>query len=57
VDPALFDVERERELLRLMVERGPLVDGVSGQATVTVDALPFDRYAEPLGRIEEILSG
>jgi hypothetical protein len=51
----LFDVERERELLRLMVERGPLVDGVSGQATVSVDGLPFARYAEPLRRIGELL--
>jgi hypothetical protein len=51
----LFDVERERELLRIMVEQGPLVDGVSGQPTVSVDGLPFERYAEPLLRIKDCL--
>jgi hypothetical protein len=52
---SLFDVERERELLRLMVERGPLVDGVTARQTVTVDGLSFDDYAEPLRRIGELL--
>jgi hypothetical protein len=51
----LFDVERERELLRVMVEQGPLVDGVSGKPTVSVDGLPFERYAEPLQRIGQLL--
>jgi len=50
-DPELFDPARERELLRIMVERGPLVDGTSGQATVTVDGLSFERYVEPLVQI------
>jgi hypothetical protein len=52
-EPELFDTERERELLRVMVERGPLVDGVTGQPTVTVDGLPFERYVEPLRRLGE----
>jgi D-glutamate cyclase len=52
---SLFDVERERELLRIMVEQGPLVDGVTGRQTVTVDGLSFDDYAEPLRRIGEVL--
>ena len=56
LDPELFDVERERELLRVMVEEGPLVDGVTAQRTVTVDGLSFERYAEPLRRIGEILA-
>jgi hypothetical protein len=47
-DAGLFDVERERDLLRVMVEQGPLVDGVTGKATVSVDGLAFERYAEPL---------
>jgi D-glutamate cyclase len=51
----LFDVEGEHELLRVMVEQGPLVDGVTGQPTVTVDGLPFERYAEPLRRIGELV--
>jgi hypothetical protein len=53
-DDGLFDVARERELLRAMVEEGPLVDGVTGQPTVTVDGLPFERYAAPLRRLAEI---
>jgi hypothetical protein len=52
---SLFDVERERELLRIMVEQGPLVDGVTGRQTITVDGLSFDDYAEPLRRIGELL--
>jgi D-glutamate cyclase len=50
-DPALFNPERERELLRVMVENGPLVDGVTGQPSLTVDGLSFERYAEPLRRL------
>jgi hypothetical protein len=55
LDPSLFDVERERELLRIMVEKGPLVDGVTGKQTVSVDGLPFDDYVRPLRRIKEVL--
>ena len=55
LDPALFDVERERELLRIMVEKGPLVDGVTGRPTVSVDGLPFDEYVKPLLRIKDLL--
>jgi hypothetical protein len=50
----LFDPERERELLRLMVEQGPLVDGVAGTQSVSVDGLPWERYVEPLRRLSEI---
>ena len=50
----LFDAERERELLRVMVEEGPLVDGVTGRPAVTVDGLDFERYAEPLRRLGEM---
>ena len=53
-DPDLYDPERERELLRIMVEGGPLVDGVSGKPSVTVDGLSFDSYAAPLRRIGEL---
>jgi hypothetical protein len=53
-DPELFDPDREQELLREMVERGPLVDGVTGQPTVTVDGLAFERYVEPLRRLAEV---
>jgi hypothetical protein len=50
-DPQLFAIDRERELLQVMVERGPLVDGVTGLRTATVDGLEFDRYAEPLRKL------
>ena len=47
-DPELYDVNRERELLRLMVDAGPLVDGVTGERTLTVDGLTFERYGRVL---------
>jgi hypothetical protein len=53
-DVELFDPERERQLLRVMVEKGPLVDGVSGQPSVTVDGLSFERYTEPLRQLGAI---
>jgi hypothetical protein len=43
-DAELFSLAREGTLLRAMVERGPLVDGVTGKQKVTVDAVPLDRY-------------
>jgi hypothetical protein len=55
LDPALFDPERERALLRLMVEKGPLVDGVRGTLNVSVDGLDFDDYVKPLRRLAELV--
>jgi hypothetical protein len=55
LDPALFDPGRERELLRVMVEEGPLVDGVSGRPAVTVDGLAFEDYVKPLVEIGKVL--
>jgi hypothetical protein len=51
----LFDIECERHLLQIMVENGPLVDGVTGQPTATVDGLSFERYVEPLRRLGALL--
>ncbi|MBN9117791.1 MAG: DUF4392 domain-containing protein [Planctomycetes bacterium] len=51
----LFDPDREREILEVMVREGPLVDGVTGKQTATVDGLTWDEYAKPLVRIREIL--
>lgn len=51
----LFDPDREREILDLMVREGPLVDGVTGKQTATVDGLNWDEYVKPLVRIREIL--
>lgn len=53
--PDLFDPDREHQILEVMVREGPLVDGVTGKQTATVDGLSWDEYAEPLIRIREIL--
>jgi hypothetical protein len=53
--PGLFDPDRERAILEVMVKAGPLVDGVTGQQTATVDGLPWEEYAKPLVRIRDIL--
>ncbi len=47
-DPHLFDPERERQLLQLMIDAGPLVDGVTRRREATVDGLPFERHAQVL---------
>lgn len=52
----LFDPAREREILEVMVREGPLVDGVTGKQTATVDGLSWEDYAKPLVRIREILA-
>jgi hypothetical protein len=54
-DAALFDPERERDLLRLMVEQGPLIDGVTGEHTPTVDGLTWEQYAAPLTAIGRLI--
>ena len=56
-DAALFDAARERELLELMVERGPLVDGVTGSPAATVDGLTWEQYVTPLLGIGKIVRG
>lgn len=53
----VFDPDRELAILRVMVRKGPLVDGVTGKQTATVDGLPWEEYAKPLVRIREILDG
>jgi hypothetical protein len=55
VDTTLFDPERERSLLENMVAFGPLVDGVTGQRTATVDGLSFAEYAKPIKQIRQVL--
>jgi D-glutamate cyclase len=45
----LFDADVERRLLATMVERGPLVDGVLGRPSVTVDGLTWEQYSALLG--------
>jgi hypothetical protein len=51
---ALADVESERRILQTMVERGPLVDGVTAQPTVSVDGLAFDSYIRVLPELARV---
>jgi hypothetical protein len=51
----LFDPDYERKILEIMVEAGPLVDGVTGKQEATVDGLTWDEYVKPLIRMREIL--
>lgn len=45
----------EEAILRAMVERGPLVDGVLGKQAISVDGLPFDRYIAPFKSFRLVL--
>jgi hypothetical protein len=56
-DPGLWDPRREQELLEVMVERGPLVDGLSGRPEARVDGLPPERHAAVLRRLGELARG
>src|SRR5262249_41512170 len=51
----LFDPERERAILQAMVDAGPLVDGVTGKQTATVDGLSWEDYIRPLQEIGRIV--
>ncbi|MGF1579189.1 MAG: glutamate cyclase domain-containing protein [Gemmataceae bacterium] len=51
----LFSPTREEELLRLMVEGGPQVDGVLAYPNVSVDGLAFPEYIAPLLYMAELL--
>jgi hypothetical protein len=53
--PQLFDPDRERQLLKTMVEAGPLVDGVLGRPEVSVDGLPDEVYFGVLPGIGSLL--
>lgn len=48
---AVFDPDREESLLRTMVAAGPLVDGVTGLPTVSVDGLEFAEYGKVLRQL------
>jgi len=52
--PDLLNLERELEILQTMVRQGPLVDGVTGEETATVDGLNFERYSEPLRALAQL---
>jgi D-glutamate cyclase len=52
-----FDVGLERRILREMVEKGPLVDGVTGRTEDSVDGLAFEPYIQPLVELGRIVRG
>ncbi len=51
----LFDPDRELAILEVMVREGPLVDGVTGKQTATVDGLSWEEYSRPLLEMQRIL--
>lgn len=53
--PKLFDPEVERRILEVMVADGPLVDGVLGRPSVTVDGLSWERYAAVLPQLRDLV--
>lgn len=54
-NPELFDAALEQWLLETMIREGPLIDGVTGERTATVDGLPFEQSAAVLTRIQNAL--
>ena len=57
-------IERlDQDMIKGSLEEGDrrrsvsLVDGLTGQPTVSVDGLPFERYAVPLRQLATFLSG
>jgi hypothetical protein len=56
IDATLFESTLEFKLLEDLVRNGPLVDGVTGQRTPTVDGFAFTDYAKPLEMIRMVLA-
>ena len=54
-DASLFDPVREQQILDRMVAAGPLVDGVLGKPSISVDGLTWEQYADVLTRIGEVI--
>jgi hypothetical protein len=55
--PRLFDPDEERRILSVMVESGPLVDGVLARPSVTVDGLTWEQYSAVLPRLLDVVEG
>jgi hypothetical protein len=53
--PTLFDPDEERQILVAMVHHGPLVDGVRGCQSATVDGLSWEQYAKVLPQLREAI--
>jgi hypothetical protein len=54
-DEELFSAEREHDLWEEVLKHAVLVDGVTGQRTLTVDGLTWEDYIQPLREIAAIL--
>ena len=50
-----FSVESESNCLQAMMEKGPLVDGVTGKPTLSVDTVPLERYLQTLREMTALL--
>jgi hypothetical protein len=55
-DSQLFSAEAEHELWKHVLAQSTLVDGMSGQRTLTVDGLEWEDYIQPLGEMAELLA-
>jgi hypothetical protein len=54
----MFDRDHEYRVIESMVRTGPLVDGMTGTRSVTVDGIDFETYIKPLeemGRLDSRL--
>ena len=51
---SLFDPALERQILEAMVDAGPLVDGVTGVPSATVDGLTWEQYADVLMKMKPL---
>jgi D-glutamate cyclase len=56
LDPHLFDPDVEQKVLQVMVRHGPLVDGVLGRPSATVDGLTWGQYSAVLTRLAHVLN-
>jgi hypothetical protein len=52
----MFDPDHEYRVIESMVRAGPLVDGMTGVQSVTVDGLRFERYIQQLTEIGQLTS-
>jgi hypothetical protein len=52
---SLFDPDAEHDLWDRVLRRAPLVDGMTGQVTLTVDGLPWPDYIRVMSRLREAI--
>ena len=52
----LFNVERERIIGEKIISSVKLVDGVTGQRTLSVDGLPWDVYSQPIAEMFSLVA-